>query len=234
MEKFRQKWLAKKSNLSEEKTQPEHKYSVTFVTKIGTKILIKKYEKDIATNCWGKLTDSFSFKKSPISENTVVLISIDFSDNSIVRRCRLLSSRLYSSNSSRCFVERGKRTATGMRKTQSIDCVSRRMSVNIFPCSSTFSVLLSWGYVMLSAAKSNISSWTPRNSRDTGLSPMTHPFGNSTVTKFWPFCLLILTIFPLEVTVVFSMCLVSFVASTVSVSSLISGKEQSGSWKKTK
>ena len=36
--KIRQKWLEKCRNLSEEKTHPEHKYSVTFVTKAGTKI----------------------------------------------------------------------------------------------------------------------------------------------------------------------------------------------------
>ena len=34
LKKFRQKWLVKKSE--EKKTHPEHKYSVTFVSKVGT------------------------------------------------------------------------------------------------------------------------------------------------------------------------------------------------------
>ena len=39
LKKFRQKWLVKKSKFVwRKKTQPEHKYSVTFVSKVGTTI----------------------------------------------------------------------------------------------------------------------------------------------------------------------------------------------------
>ena len=44
--KFRQNGLLKSRNLPEEKkTHPEHKYSVTFVTKVGTKIKVHKPRK---------------------------------------------------------------------------------------------------------------------------------------------------------------------------------------------
>ena len=46
--KFRQKWLVKKSKFVwRKKTHPEHKYSVTFVSKVGTKTEKRQFKPTI-------------------------------------------------------------------------------------------------------------------------------------------------------------------------------------------
>ena len=63
--KFRQKWLVKKSKFVwRKKTHPEHKYSVTFVSKVGTKTVQEMISDIIPCNFEIKIWIKFKLYKN--------------------------------------------------------------------------------------------------------------------------------------------------------------------------